>query len=519
MRRAITYLALVFVVDAAANTFVVTNDTSALNPSLRTLVVNNDQTFRYRAFARQSSTAKDLTDKTLVWQMIDPADDYIHASTAPEILDATNGEFRVVTDIPAPIGTWRHQVLWYESSTTQYLGRLAWDTVAVQSPATSACPDISLGDTSVSNHFTIISTTLVEGVSVVFTALVENTYAPVVSNYYNVTVFYTNHTYIFVTNNLDNITSTIENYYTSGVSAVNGATGAVTLTVAQTANPAGVASWSGTELRVGTNLPAGTGSAWPINWTTNEHGHVGYTNAFGGFWSFDGAVLHTGQIQRRYNGGDTYSNYIANATGGSGDGFEVWSSNGLSFFRVPVEYGNYYRMLDAQTVPNPNSGWRASVRIVQIPTIVSGSASIRVGLATNRKNGDPGPAGFFTVGAYGGSDIKVQGFGWSDARTNTISGTPYPNPDVAISRFGVDALPLYLMADLTAGATTGSAYVGRSAPGSAVVSYQRIGSISLAQVPTNIGVAYIQMTANAVTHYNSCFIWDDFVIEEGLSWQ
>jgi hypothetical protein len=52
-----------------------------------------------------------------------------------------------------------------------------------------------------------------------------------------------------------------------------------------------------------------------------------------------------------------------------------------------------------------------------------------------------------------------------------------------------------------------------------VVSYQRIGAIALTQAPTNIGVAYVQLTANAVTHSNSYVLWDDLVVEEGRSWQ
>lgn len=98
-----------------------------------------------------------------------------------------------------------------------------------------------------------------------------------------------------------------------------------------------------------------------------------------------------------------------------------------------------------------------------------------------------------------------------------MTGGYYPSPGV-LSFSGVDSLPIYLMADKIAGTTTGSAYVGVSKPGSPVVSYQRAGAVSYVVAPTNIGVGYLQFTANAVTHSNAFISWDDFVVEEGLSW-
>lgn len=66
---------------------------------------------------------------------------------------------------------------------------------------------------------------------------------------------------VIITNIIENIVQS-NNYFTTitgAVISVNSATGAVTLTVSNTTNSAGVASWSGTVLSIGTNVSAGGG--------------------------------------------------------------------------------------------------------------------------------------------------------------------------------------------------------------------------------------------------------------------
>lgn len=158
MMRLVVILSVLARIAVAQNVYVVTNDTASLDRFGRALVVNSDQPFRYRAFARQGSVPKNLADKILVWRLYDPRDGFVFLSGTPEVRDATNGEFFVWAHLDKPMGDFAHEVLWYESANTNYLGRLAWDNLTVRSPTALEVVHmlhqtnvISIGNTSVSN--------------------------------------------------------------------------------------------------------------------------------------------------------------------------------------------------------------------------------------------------------------------------------------------------------------------------------------------------------------------------------
>lgn len=158
MMRLVVILSVLARIAVAQNVYVVTNDTASLDRFGRALVVNSDQPFRYRAFARQGSVPKNLADKILVWRLYDPRDGFVFLSGTPEVRDATNGEFVVWAHLDKPTGDFAHEVLWYESANTNYLGRLAWDNLTVRSPTALEVVHmlhqtnvISIGNTSVSN--------------------------------------------------------------------------------------------------------------------------------------------------------------------------------------------------------------------------------------------------------------------------------------------------------------------------------------------------------------------------------
>lgn len=193
MKRLALAVAFLLAVPAWAQVFVYTNDVLSLDPLSHPLSFQSGAPMRYTVYPVQAGTPMSVSGLTGQLAVVDRADGATVATYTGAVVDATTFRFS------GTVGTSQLRIGGnYQGRGSLYLNgslvaQISDDYISVVESYCSTCSASGGGG--------------------------------------SVTVIYTNVTIINVTNQLDNITSTIENYYTSGVSAVNGLTGALQLVV------------------------------------------------------------------------------------------------------------------------------------------------------------------------------------------------------------------------------------------------------------------------------------------------
>lgn len=208
VKRLALAVAFLLAVPAWAQVFVYTNDVLSLDPLSHPLSFQSGAPMRYTVYPVQAGTPMSVSGLTGQLAVVDRADGATVATYTGAVVDATTFRFS------GTVGTSQLRIGGnYQGRGSLYLNgslvaQISDDYISVVESYCSTCSASGGGG--------------------------------------SVTVIYTNLTIINVTNQLDNITNTIENYYTSGVSSVNGQTGPVQIVVTS----GGSLSTNGTTLEI-----------------------------------------------------------------------------------------------------------------------------------------------------------------------------------------------------------------------------------------------------------------------------
>lgn len=227
MKRIIAILCLLAGITQAQSVIIVTNNVLALSAVSTSAAAG---TIRITEYLRQGSTPIDINNNTglvFVTDIRDGAPAFSFNIIGTNIV-TTNGQIRYGFTLPAGPTYDVRTFIYPQDGSPRYASGIYSLTVTSAPAASSATVNIAL-----TNDITVNATSTVSLTS-------QN--------------IQTNISSLNITMPSANIT------VTGAVTSVNGVTGAVSLTVASTTNSAGVASWNGTQLQIGTNVPSGGGS-------------------------------------------------------------------------------------------------------------------------------------------------------------------------------------------------------------------------------------------------------------------